>query len=107
MTDDNKSTDKRHKWIPPRDGRPVPEIFSNIVQSSWTNYDIRIRLGQLIPEVDYGGDFVVEDRAAVTLSWQHAKYVAKLLSDLVNSFEKTNGDIPLLKLPPDPTPKEK
>lgn len=104
MTGD-KPTEKQFKWVPPRDGKPSPEIYANFTHSSWTNYDVRIRLGQLVPELDYGGEFVVEERASVTITWQHAKYIAGALAELVQSYEKANGQIPVLKLPSDPTTK--
>jgi hypothetical protein len=42
---------------------------------------------------------IVEERAAPTLTWQHAKSVAVLLAKLVADYEKANGEIPTLKLP--------
>ena len=86
-------------WVLPRDGHPIPEIYANYILVSWTMYDIRARLGQLIPSGTGRRDFVVEERAALTLSWQHAKSVAALLAKMVGDYEKVNGEIPILKLP--------
>lgn len=102
MADETNNPVPTYKWIPPRDGKPVPEIYTNFVLSSWSNYDLRVRLGQLVPTNE---GFVVEERAAVTFTWQHAKMLIRMLSDLVASYEETNGEIGPLKLPPDPTSK--
>lgn len=102
MTDENKQL---FKWIPARDGT-FHEIYSNFMHASWTLFDVRVRLGQLItiPQVsDDPKDLVVEERGAVTISWPQAKYIAGILAQLVESYEKTNGEIKPLKLPPDPT----
>jgi hypothetical protein len=100
MADEINPSSPAYKWIPPRDGKPIPEIYTNYILSSWSNYDVRFRLGQLVP-TDAG--FMVEERAAITFTWQHAKMIIRLLSDLVASYEATNGEIGPIKLPPDPT----
>lgn len=110
MADEGNPTAAKYEWVAPRDGKPIPEIYANFVLSSWTMFDVRVRLGQLVPtgtvpSSDANKDFVVEERAAVTLSWQHAKLVAQLLTDLVASYEAANGKINPIKLPPDPTVK--
>jgi hypothetical protein len=89
----------KYTWVQPRDGRPIPEIYTNYIMTSWSMYDIRARIGQLVPSGEGRRDFVVEERAAVTLTWQHAKAVAGLLAKLVGDYERTNGEIPPLKLP--------
>jgi hypothetical protein len=89
----------KYKWVPPRDGRPIPELYTNYIVTSWSMYDIRARIGQLVPCGEGKSDFVVEERAALTLTWQYAKAVAGLLAKLVSEYEKTNGEIPALKLP--------
>jgi hypothetical protein len=105
MTNDNKLQSK-YKWIPPRNGSSAPEIYTNYVISSWSNYDVRFRLGQLIPSGEGAGEFVVEEKAGVTFTWQHAKYIHRLLGELVKSYEEANGEIGTLKLPSDPTSKK-
>jgi hypothetical protein len=100
MTDEKKASENpKYKWIPPRNGSPVPEIYTNYIITSWSMFDIRARLGQLVPSGDGRRDFVVEERAAITLTWQHAKAVAALLARLVGDYERANGEIPPLKLP--------
>lgn len=105
MTEENKTNTpeatKTFKWIPARDGT-VLEIYSNFMHASWTLFDVRVRLGELIslPPDDTN---VIEERGNVTFSWPQAKYMAGILSQLVKSFEDVNGEIKPLKLPPDPT----
>jgi Protein of unknown function (DUF3467) len=102
MADEKTTTQPpQYEWIPPRDGRPIPEIYTNYIITSWTTFDVRARFGQLVPTTSGPGkgNFVVEERAAVTISWQHLKTVSKLLAKLVADYERTNGEIPVLKLP--------
>lgn len=88
------------KWVRSKDN--IPEIYSNFTHSSWTLFDIRVRFGQLVPTTEDKSGFVVEERAAVTFSWNQAKNVRDLLTQLIDSFEKVNGEIKPLKLAPDP-----
>lgn len=89
-------------WIPARDGTHL-EIYSNFTNASWTLFDVRVKLGQLIPSGQGMRDFVIEERAAVTFSWPQVKNLRDLLSKLIASYEGVNGEIKPLKLPPDPT----
>jgi len=79
----------------------IKEIYANFVAFSWTQYDIRFRLAQIIPspETPPIPEFVAEERAAVTLTWPHAKALNQILSDLVKQYEQTNGQIEFPKLP--------
>ena len=92
--------------FPSRDGSHH-EIYSNYLHASWTLFDVRVQLGQLVPARDRPKDFVVEEKAAVTISWSQAKNLRDLLADLVASYEETNGEINRLKLTPDPAGKKK
>jgi len=91
-----------YKWIMARDGS-VHELYSNYAHISWTLFDVRVRLGKLIPSEAEKEKFVVEEQAAVTCSWHQAKHLRNMLTQLIDSFEKVNGEIKPLKLPPDPT----
>jgi hypothetical protein len=91
------------RWVDPRDGE-FHELYCNFIHASWTLFDVRLRIGQLIPAE--GGDaknFVAEEQGAVTMPWPQAKNLRDLLDRLVKSYEQVNGEIKLLKLPPDPT----
>jgi|SRR5208282_918099 len=88
----------KFQWVEPKEG--TPEIYSNYVHASWTLFDVRILLGQLVPlSVDPTSGFVVEERVAVTVAWPEAKVLRDALVDLVSRYEKVNGEIQPLKLP--------
>jgi hypothetical protein len=80
----------------------TPQIYSNYVNVSWTLFDVRFILGQLIPEHPGTKEFVVEERASVTFAWPEAKAVRDMLVTLIEQYEKTNGEIKPPKLPPSP-----
>jgi hypothetical protein len=89
----------KFEWVKGKE--VMPEIYCNYVNASWTLYDVRVVLGQLVP-LDNGKNagFVVEERGAVTVAWPEAKVLRDALIDLVARYEKTNGEIVPLKLPP-------
>ena len=93
------------EWIPARDG--IQEIYSNYTHLNWTLFDVRIRLGQLVPHpADTDPTkltrFVVEERAALTMAWAEAKVLVASLQGLIDSYEKTNGELKPLKMAPPP-----
>ena len=91
---------KGFKWSTSPNG--VFETYSNFTHTSWSLYDVRVQFGQLRPELGDSKAFVVEERAAITVSWAHAKQLLKALGPIIESYEKTNGEILPLKLPPTP-----
>lgn len=97
MAEESKQPELR--WVRARE---VPEYYCNFTRASWTLFDVRVKIGQLVPSGEGVKDFVVEERAAVTFSWNQAKILARLLSELVASFEEVNGEIKSLKLAQDP-----
>jgi hypothetical protein len=71
MADDDKISlppMQQYKWVLPRSG-VINEIYGNFMQPSWTLFDVRIRIGQLVPDDSSAGNFVAEEHAAVTFSW--------------------------------------
>lgn len=99
MADENKQP--VFKWAVPKE--PKPEIYTNFVHTSWTLYDVRFQLGLLVPaEAGASLDFIVEQQGAVTLGWPQVKNLRDLVIGLVESYEKTNGEIKPLKLTPAP-----
>lgn len=92
---------QQFQWIDPKE--PVPEIYTNYVHVSWSLFDVRFQLGQLVPvgaELNEG--FRIEKRGAVTIAWPEAKSLRDMLIDLVSRYEQANGEIKPLKLPSSP-----
>jgi len=101
MADETKFT-----WASSKE--PTPQIYTNFVHTSWTLFDVRFQLGQLVPsEPGVSNAFVVEEQGAVTFAWPAAKNLRDTLINLIESYEKTNGEIKPLKLTPLPTPPSK
>jgi hypothetical protein len=101
MEEEHKKAEQpvKFEWVKRKEA--TPEIYCNYVTASWTLFDARIVLGQLIPvdNASHSG-FLVEERAAVTVAWAEAKVLRDALTDLVARYEKINGEIKPLKLPP-------
>lgn len=104
MTDENNQPQPaKFKWVKPTE--PKPEIYTNFVHPTWTLLDVRFMLGQLVPtDPGVSQEFVVEQQGAVTISWAQAKILRDFLISLIESYEKTNGEIKPLKLVPAPEP---
>ena len=93
-------TEERLKFVPSPDG--VAQIYTNYVDVSWTQFDVRVRLAQVIPwpPTDPAGKgWVAEERAAVTFAWPHAKLIASILNEVVKTYEGINGEILVPALP--------
>jgi hypothetical protein len=89
----------KFKWAKPT--VPTPQIYTNYVHASWTLFDVRFLFGQLIPTgPGESNDFIVEEQGSLVVAWPEAKALRNMLIDLVARFEKTNGEIQILKLPP-------
>lgn len=99
MGEEKKQPEKtKFAWVKPEEA--TPEIYTNYVHASWSLFDVRFQLGQLIPTgTDLTSGFVVEQRGAVTLAWAEAKVLRDMLADMIDRYEKTNGEIKPLKLP--------
>ena len=83
------------------------DVYSNQIALFWSAHDLRILFSQVIvgPADPMGpngrpGEWsnqkteaLAENRAAVTISWLHAKSLAQMLTDAVRSYEKVNGEI--------------
>lgn len=99
MTDENKQN--QFRWLKPTE--PKLEIYTNFVHPTWTLFDVRFMLGQLVPaEPGISPEFVVQPQAAVTVSWAQAKVLRDFLISIIENYEKTNGEIKPLKLVPAP-----
>lgn len=97
-TNGEKPVLNKFDWVVPEEG--VFEVYGNIFHASWSLYDIRIRVGQLVPtSPEEDARFVAEERAAVTIAWGQVKNLRDVLIDLVGRYERTNGEIKQVKLP--------
>jgi hypothetical protein len=84
----------------------IRETYSNHIALCATGSDLRIAFGQLVP---IGGNAAhegaredtktmpvsseIEQRVAVTVAWDQAKWLGQLLADAVTRFEAKNGEI--------------
>jgi len=84
------------QWVEPPER--APEYYANMVNILWSLDDVRFKIGQLVddPSKSTPGPnsiVVALASAAVTLSWRNAKLLRDDLIELVNSYEKVNGEI--------------
>ena len=84
------------EWIKPPEG--IPEYYANMVNIMWSLDDVRFKIGQLVDgpkNPTPGADFraVALASAGVTLSWRNAKLLRDDLIQLIDSYEKVNGEI--------------
>ena len=102
----DNETDQRPplQWVESPDG--IFEMYVNMAHVTWSVDDVRIRLAQMVASPDSrnpGPSYVavVEERAAITLTWHNAKIFRDQLIGAIDNYEKTNGEIKMdLKLPP-------
>jgi hypothetical protein len=100
MAEEQKQAGPQSKfeWIKTKE---VPEIYGNYVNVSWSLFDVRFVVGQLVPTgPNLTSEFFAEQRAAVTVAWPEAKVLRDLLIDLVARYEKVNGEIKPINLAP-------
>jgi hypothetical protein len=96
-TEDPTSTDPTIiQWIQPQKG--ICEVYANQVHMTWTKDDVRIRLGQWTAHqkgLNPGKQFksAIEERGAVTLPWRMAKLLRDQLTQIIDSYETSNGTI--------------
>lgn len=92
---------KTFKWLKSKES--APEIYTNFVHASWSLFDVRVVLGQLVPAATgENTEFVVEEKGSVIFAWPEAKVLRDMLHALVESYEQTNGEIKPLKIAPSP-----
>jgi hypothetical protein len=80
----------------------IKEIYCNSIDVNWTITDVRLRIGQILAtrkEHKAESQWVVEERAGVTFSWQQAKHLRDMLIQVVDRFEAVNGEIKTPILP--------
>jgi hypothetical protein len=95
---DEKAEYPKREWV--QNPKGIYEGYSNNIHSSWSLFDVRLLFGYLKPHFGNSDKFVIEEQAAVSLSWAQAKNLARLLAGMVEAYESVNGEIPKLKLAP-------
>jgi hypothetical protein len=76
----------------------IAEIYANMFHATWTLDDMRVRIGQVVdsPETPNPGEGfkgITQERAAVTFSWRNAKVLRNQLIQIIEYYEKVNGEI--------------
>ena len=99
MPEDNKSPEKVFPWV--KSDKPTTELYANILHPTWTLFDVRLIIGHLRSvEGDPDRGFVVEEVGGLTLAWPHVKILRDMLVEIVANYEKVNGEIKTINLPP-------
>ena len=92
------------EWV--KSPNDVTEVYANNLHVTWSIDDVRVRYAQTVnsPQTPTPGVAqlaVVEERAAITLSWRIAKVLRDQLTKVIDHYEEVNGPIKTdLKLPP-------
>ncbi len=87
-------------WITPEEG--VCEVYSNYLHLNWTLFDVRIRFGQVVADPrrpPHLASWVIDEGAAITMPWAHAKFLRDTLNTAIQRYENLNGEITLPKMP--------
>jgi hypothetical protein len=86
-------------WIEPKSG--VFTAYANYVNALWTPHDIKLRFGELsrIMQSDTTREFIVEERADITLAWSEAKMLLTMLAEIISRYEAVNGEIQTPQVP--------
>ncbi len=66
------------------------DTYSNNVNGGAGFHDLRLIFGQIVTGMD---DPYIEDRAAVTMNWEHTKALRDLLDRLLRQYEEENGPV--------------
>jgi hypothetical protein len=98
MTDNNKPSDQTPmKWVQTKE---TPEYYINAIHTTWTNSDVRFRVGRIIPQgQEIPFTFVIQEEAAITIAWAQMKNLRDILNHLIETYEKTNGELKSPALP--------
>ena len=84
--------------LPARHAQDFMRVYGSLVSTSATIFDVSFIFGQSITE-DVQNAYI-EQKVAVTMSWQAAKAFAQLLNSTITSYERQAGEIKFLALPP-------
>jgi hypothetical protein len=93
--EEGKESEPQIKWLKTAD---AARFYSNNVQLGFTTWDMWFIFGEALGISD--GKVLVEPRARITMSLEHAKQFADILHKNIALFEETVGEIPVFSPPP-------
>jgi hypothetical protein len=87
--------------LEPKQG--IPSFYANDMDAMWTPHDIKLKFRELVSVTNATENnpklLTYEERAAVILSWTGAKLLARMLVDIIEKYEKLNGEIKIGEIP--------
>jgi hypothetical protein len=102
MPDANKPTaNPQPQELPAVKSEKFQRVYSNAANIEVTAWDFNIIFGELKKTE---GKMTIEQSVMVTMSPQHAKALADILSNNVREYEKNVGEIKLPQAPTTPPP---
>jgi hypothetical protein len=66
-------------------------VYTNNTGLALNFYDITLIFGYVVPDAFKPGETQIEDRVAVTMSWEHAKALVNGLRSVVEQYESENN----------------
>ena len=82
--------------LPIKRAQDFVRVYGSVVAASSSPWDISFTLGQ--PIIDDPESIHIEQRVAVTMSWQAAKALAQILASNVRNYESQFGPMRLTPL---------
>jgi hypothetical protein len=77
--------------LPKQKSKDFLTTYANNVGSASSRYDVRLVFGQVT--FGPGEEPYIEDRAAVTMCWEHVVALRDLLTRLISQYENKEGKI--------------
>jgi hypothetical protein len=97
MVQDAEPKKAGFKWVKSEKG--TVDIYTNMIQPTWTLFDVRLVLGLLgSTKGNPTAGFAIEEQGGVLMSWPQAKALRDILTNIVAAYEKANGEIKEIKL---------
>jgi Protein of unknown function (DUF3467) len=93
--EEGKESEPQIKWLKTAD---AVRFYSNNVQLGFSTWDMWFVFGEALGME--GEKVLVEPRARITMSLEHAKQFAEILQKNIALFEDTVGKIPAFTAPP-------
>lgn len=83
--------------LPTKRAQDFIRVYGSIVAVSSSPWDVSFTVGH--PIIEDPSDMHVEQRVAVTLSWQTTKALAQILTSNIRNYERQFGPIRVTPLP--------